>query len=146
MKATDKWDWRFWRIAEQVATWSKDPSSHIGAVIVKDRKIMATGFNGFPPGIADDGRLYNREAKYLHVVHAEMNAIIQAGHAARGATLYLSGFHCPPCSNCSKHLIAAGIERIVFRGVDVPERWKDDCNTSWAMLREAGVRVVALES
>lgn len=137
------WDERFLRVAELVATWSKDPSTQVGCLLVRDRRIVATGFNGFPPRIADDGRLHDRKQKYPLVVHAEMNAILQAGHSARGSTAYTSAL--PPCSHCAKHLITAGIERVVFRAADIPERWRDDVKLSLATLREAGVKIRVYE-
>ena len=66
-----KWDKRFINIAESVSTWSKDPSRKIGAIAVRNRKILSTGYNGFPKGIEDtEARLNVREIKYQYVVHA----------------------------------------------------------------------------
>lgn len=139
----DKWAKRFLELADLVATWSKDPSTKVGCVLVDDSKVVATGFNGFPPGIADDARLRDRGAKYSFIVHAEMNAILQAGHEARGSSLFLSGFDSCPCSNCSKHLITAGVSRVVHRvGVAPPEHWADDLKLSERMLLEAGVLIL----
>lgn len=59
-----KWDRRFMEMAQLVSTWSKDPSTKIGAVLVRSNKIVATGYNGFPSGIVDDKRLQNRDKKY----------------------------------------------------------------------------------
>lgn len=76
-QATD-WDRRFLALAKQVAGWSKAPSSQVGAVAVLDRRILATGFNGFPVGMADDPRLCDRESKYPRIVHAEQNVVAWA--------------------------------------------------------------------
>lgn len=143
-----KWDKRFMRIARDIATWSKDPSSKIGAVIVNDeRRILATGYNGFPRGIADsDDRLNDREQKYAMIVHAELNALMNAlysGVSVKGATLYVYGL--PICSDCTKSVIQSGIARIVItdpRDEDVPEKWK----TIWfeksdPMFYEAGMMI-----
>src|SRR6056300_1094742 len=75
-----KWDQRFMDMAMMISTWSKDPSSKIGAVIVNDeRRILATGYNGFPRGIADyEERLNNREEKLDRIIHGEMNALMNA--------------------------------------------------------------------
>lgn len=135
----DKWDRHFIRVARECALMSKDPSSQIGAVVVKDRRIISTGFNGFPPGIADDDRLRNREQKLKMVVHAELNALLRAGRDAQGATLYLWGFRGPPCTECTKHVLAAGIARVVSSGTPTPDRWQASLSTSSAMLNEAGV-------
>ena len=78
--STTKWPIRFMNMAKMVSTWSKDPSSKIGAVAVNDeRNILATGYNGFPKGIADtEERLNNKDEKYPRIVHAEMNALMNA--------------------------------------------------------------------
>lgn len=119
---------------------SKDPSSQIGAVIVKNNRVVGTGFNGFPPRIADDQRLHDRVEKYELIVHAEMNAILQAGRDNANATLYMYGFKSPPCRNCTKHVIAAGITRVVATGKAVPDRWADNLRAAALTLDEAGLR------
>ena len=99
----DKWDDRFLDIAREISTWSKDPSRKIGAIAVRDRKILATGYNGFPKGIEDTpSRLNIREIKYQYVVHAEMNCIYNAaenGVSLRDSTLYIFGL--PVCGDLS---------------------------------------------
>ena len=136
----EKWDRRYLAVAELVASWSKDPSTQIGVVLVKDNRIVATGYNGFPAMIADDDRLHDRAEKYPRIVHGEMNAILQAGHEARGATLYLhSPFGGVPCSNCTKHAITAGIVRIVGYTMDDNDRWNEDCALAETMLNEAWI-------
>jgi dCMP deaminase len=111
-----KWEKRFMRLAREISTWSKDPSSQIGAVIVnEDRHILATGYNGFPKGIADtEDRLNNREEKYPRIVHAETNCLMNAlysGVSVRGATIYVYGL--PVCPECAKLIIQSGIKRVV---------------------------------
>jgi dCMP deaminase len=70
------WDARYLDLARHVAKWSKDPSTQVGAVVVgKDRRKIAVGYNGFPRGIADDNRLFDREVKYTLIQHAERNVI-----------------------------------------------------------------------
>ena len=141
-----KWDMRFLRLAEMVSTWSKDPSTKVGCVLVKDRKVVATGYNGFPQGIADDERLDDREKKYALVVHAEMNALLQAGTEARGSTLYLWGFAGVPCQNCAKHVIQAGVEAVVYYdGNPPPERWADELAAARRTLEEAGVTIIGAD-
>jgi dCMP deaminase len=141
----DKWDVHFMRLAREASFMSKDPSTQIGAVLVKDRRVVGTGFNGFPPGVADDERLHDREEKYELVVHGEMNAILQAGRDAKGATLYMFGFKSPPCRNCTKHSIAAGIVRVVGCGIPTPGRWQPNLEAAGATLAEAGVGITYLE-
>lgn len=140
-----KWDSRFLDIAVLVASWSKDPSTKVGAVVVKDREIKSTGYNGFPKGIEDsDERLHDRETKYKYVVHAERNALIQAGKECEGATLYIAGL--PPCSECAKQIIQAGIETVKVGDIDRPERWESDMCLAQNMLAEAGIPIETLPS
>lgn len=141
-----KWDARFMRLAEEISTWSKDPSTKIGAVIVNDdRRILATGYNGFPRGIDDsEQRLNNKEEKYPRIIHAELNALMNAlynGVSVKGATLYVYGL--PVCSDCTKSVIQAGIKRVVIPTMkDVPQKWADSWNDmSEPMFKEAGVTV-----
>ena len=138
-----KWDKRFLDLAREISTWSKDPSTQIGAVIVNDdRRILATGYNGFPRDIHDsDMRYHDRETKYKYVVHAEMNAIFNAtynGISLKDATLYVYGL--PVCSECAKGVIQVGIKRIVMPKKDYPDRWVESFRKSRDLFSEAGVR------
>jgi dCMP deaminase len=137
-----KWDKRFLRIAQEISTWSKDPSKQIGAVIVNsDKRILATGYNGFPKGIDDAEEKYdNRELKYELIVHAEMNAIYNAtfnGISLKDSTLYVWGL--PVCSECAKGIIQVGINRVVMSASDVPQRWIDSFEKTQALFEEAEV-------
>ena len=135
------WDKRFLAVAKEISTWSKDPSKKIGAIIVKDKRILATGYNGFPKGIDDSLERYeNREVKYELVVHAEMNAIYNAaanGISCKDATLYVYGL--PVCSNCAKGIVQTGINRIVMDATDVPQRWIDSFDKTKDMFDEVGI-------
>lgn len=137
-----KWDKRFINLAREISTWSKDPSTQVGAVIVNDeRRILATGYNGFPRGITDnDWRYQDREQKYKFVVHAEMNAIYNAtynGISLNNSTLYVWGL--PVCSECAKGVIQVGIKRIVMPKLEFPERWVESFRKTREMFSEAGV-------
>ena len=136
---TQNHDKQMLRRAKAASFWSKDPSTRIGAVVHCAGQVLGRGHNGFPPGIAEDERMNDREQKYELVVHAEMRALISAGRAAHGGTLYLWGFKGPPCTNCTKHLIEAGIRRVVASGTPTPERWAESLRKSEAMLAEAGI-------
>jgi len=143
-----KWDKRFINLAREISTWSKDPSTKIGAVIVNDdRRILATGYNGFPRGISDnDWRYEDREEKYKYVVHAEMNAIYNAtfnGISLNDSTLYVWGL--PVCSECAKGVIQVGIKKIVMPKLDFPERWVDSFRKSRELFLEAGIDWYFLE-
>jgi dCMP deaminase len=116
LKMSTNWDVRFLELAKTVAGWSKDPSSKIGAIAVKDRRMLSTGYNGFPRNIEDKiERLNDREEKYKYVVHAEMNCIYNAtydGVSLNGATLYVYGL--PVCPECAKGIIQVGIGKVVI--------------------------------
>jgi dCMP deaminase len=145
-KTQETWDRYFLQLAKQISGMSKDPSAKIGAVIVNELKqVVGMGYNGFPRGIADtDERWNNREVKLQHVVHAEMNAILQAGEKARGATIYVyPSFSLPPiCDNCCKHAIQAGIVGIVGYNADETNprvnRWRASIAVSRGMWIEVG--------
>ncbi|MFL2493570.1 MAG: deoxycytidylate deaminase [Candidatus Thalassarchaeum sp.] len=141
---SEKWDKRFLDLAAHISTWSKDPSTKVGCVVVgEDREIRSTGFNGFPRGIEDDEeRLSDRNQKYPLICHAEENAIMHAartGISLKGNTAYVTW---PPCSRCTRSLIQAGVSEVVYPDeIDIPERWQDDFSTASSMMEEAGVKV-----
>lgn len=127
-----KWDLRFLTRAAEVATYSKDPSSKIGAVLVRpDRTPAGEGFNGFPAGLDDSPELYlDRDYKIATVIHAEENAILNSrDHSMRGYTLYVSGL--PPCASCASKIIQKKIGRVVAHDKIVPARWAR--NMRWAV-------------
>lgn len=110
------WDDYFMALTKLSAMRSKDPNTQVGACIVNQRKrIIALGYNGMPSG-NDDSFPWDREGqtqdtKYVYVVHAEINAILNATVSVEGATLYTSLF---PCSNCAKTLVQARINEVVY--------------------------------
>lgn len=138
------WDKYFMRLAVDVASRSKDPSTKIGAVIVgPDNEIRSTGYNGFPRGVNDtEERLTNRPTKYICTVHAEANAIfnaVRSGISVRGCTLYVAGL--PPCHECAKAIIQSGIRRVVTQSGTVPERWKESIVWGALLMCEGKVLV-----
>jgi dCMP deaminase len=141
------WDSRFLEQAKLIASWSKDPSTQVGAVAVKNRRVLGTGYNGFPRGVADlPGRLSNRDEKLLRTVHAEANIVAHAarnGVSLEGSTVYVWPFL--PCSNCCTLLIQAGITRVVAPDFPIPDRWIDSFTMSQSMFREAKVDLTLLE-
>jgi dCMP deaminase len=145
MTTSEKWDRRFIELAEFIAQWSKDPSTQVGAVIVRpDKTIASVGYNGFPRGTDDSEHLYeDKEMKYARVVHAEINAIISAQNADfKGCTVYVSPLY--PCPQCTAALIQAGITRVVARLSNRPD-WMSRFKTSKQLMKEAGVEFVVME-
>lgn len=111
------WDEYFMGVALLSAQRSKDPQTQVGACIVSPRKIIiGIGYNGFPLGCDDDEFPWANkgaflETKYPYVVHAELNAVLNASGSVSGATLYTTLF---PCNECAKIIIQAGITEIVY--------------------------------
>lgn len=136
-----KWQKRFFELARLVSTWSKDPSSQVGAVIVDDKKrIVSVGFNGFPIGVNDSQeRLNTREIKYELIVHAEANAILTARNNVSGCTIYVYPYL--PCSRCAGAIIQSSIKRVVVEDRPIPERWLENFTLAKQILTEAGVQV-----
>jgi len=137
----EKWHVRFIKLAHEVSTWSIDPSTKVGCVLVKNKRVISTGYNGFPKNISDSfDRLMDREQKYEMTVHAEINAITTAalhGVSTEGATAYVTLY---PCSRCASVLINAGIHQVyVDGGAEIPARWLNNFKLSCNLLSEANV-------
>jgi dCMP deaminase len=142
-----KWDRRFLELADLIATWSKDPSRGVGAVIVSPmRQVLATGYNGLPRGFEDQPDRLERPVKYDLTVHAEMNAIIQCarnGTTPVGATIY-SSFS--PCIHCTLSIVQAGIARVVTRSIaEGDAHWNESIDKSISMFEEVGIQFVVLD-
>lgn len=138
------WDRRFLRIAEEVRLWSKDPGTKVGCVLVNERRILSTGYNGFPATISDDLERYiDRDYKLSVTVHAEANAILNAaknGTKVEGSTLYVTF---PPCSQCASAVIQAGVAKVVCPDpASAPERWRSNFIAANNLFYEAGVQVL----
>ena len=127
----NKWDERFMSLAETVAEWSScyQTNRHVGAVVVKDKRILTTGYNGAPSGIescAERGVCLRRERniasgtmqEVCYAVHAEQNAIIQAGQdRCMGASMYIYG-HNFICILCKRFIVQAGITDVYLKKDD----------------------------
>lgn len=137
---SQKWNDRFMEMAELVAGWSKDPSTKVGALIVDhDRRVVATGYNGFPRGVNDDpGRYETKMVKYKMIVHSEANAILNAVKSVRDCTMYTTKY---PCSECAKLIIQSGIARVITPEPSKEGIWAEDSEYSRAMFRESMVFV-----
>ena len=142
-----KWHQRFLELADSIATWSKDPSRGVGAVIVSPvKQVLATGYNGLPRGFEDYEERLQRPVKYDLIVHAEMNAIIQCarnGVSPVNATLY-STFS--PCVNCALSIVQSGITRVVTKAIsEGNEHWNDSIEKSLILFEEVGVEFLTIE-
>lgn len=112
MHETD-WNKRGLELARLVATWSKDPSTKVGAALFdRHNRVLGVGYNGFPRGVADDERLHDRDVKYDRVIHAEMNLLFNSRHdESGGMRLYVTH---PPCARCAAHVVQwGGISTVV---------------------------------
>ena len=137
-------DIRYMRLAREFSTWSKDPSTRLGAVAISQegKIVLSQGYNGFPRGIKDDHRLYIRAVKYQYVVHAEMNVIYNAydnGIQLKDATLYVFGL--PVCLDCANALIRVKFKRIVICDIKNDERWNKSFQVTINKFKEAGIIV-----
>lgn len=116
MSARATWDEYFMRIAQDVATRATCDRKHVGAVIVRDKSILATGYNGSVRGLGhcdDEGHLME-DGHCVRTIHAEANAVIQAarnGVRIDEATIYVTA---SPCWNCFKMIANAGLKKIVY--------------------------------
>ena len=142
-----KWDHRFMEMAQLVSTWAScyQEERKVGAVIVKDKRVMTTGYNGAPAGVStcvERGECLRKKLgipsgtrhEMCYAVHAEQNAIIQAaklGVNIDGSTLYWAG---QPCILCAKMIVNAGIVRVVYHS-GYPDEFALD------IFKEAGVLV-----
>lgn len=141
------WDAYFMGLAHLSALRSKDPSTQVGAAIVDhNKKIVGIGYNGLPTGLSDDLYPWDREGsfvdtKYAYVVHAELNAILNATQSLQNASLYVSLF---PCNECAKAIVQAGIKEVVYEDDKYADT--DAVLVSKRILSGAGVSLRQLEN
>ena len=147
----NKWDERFINLAEFIGSWSScyQEGRQVGAVIVKDKRILATGYNGAPSGVVsckERGECLRKKLNIpsgtrqetCYAVHAEQNAICQAakiGFCVEGATIYVTH---QPCTICTKMIINSGIKKVVYKH-GYPDEF------SVVLLKDAGVELVKYE-
>jgi dCMP deaminase len=141
---TLKWDMRFLELAEKVASWSKDPSTKVGAVIVSPKKrIVSVGYNGFAHGLPDDEEmLVDREIKLLNTIHAEENALLFADSPVEGCTIYVYPFL--PCGPCAAKLAQKDIARAVSYRTHV-DRWLRSINEGKKTFQRRQIDVTEYE-
>lgn len=138
------WDLRHLGKARFIAGWSRDPSTKVGAVIVRPNQTTASeGFNGFARGVRDlPERLHDRSTKYALTVHAELNAILTAREPLDGCTLYVWPFQ--PCAACASAIVQSGILRVIAPRSD-SDRWRDSFALAATVLNEGGVDLVLVD-
>lgn len=139
------WTEYFFELAKLSAKRSKDPVTQVGACIVDDfNRVVSLGYNGFPVGCSDDDFPWDKtssdksETKYYYVVHAELNAILNAPRPVRGCTMYVTLY---PCQECAKAIIQSGIKKVnvleyKYDKMDTPEY-----KATERMFNAAGVEV-----
>ena len=149
--AFTKWDHRFMEMTDTISGWAScyQKNRKMGAVIVRDKRILTTGYNGAPQGIkpcVERGECLRRKlgipsgtrAEVCYAVHAEQNALSQAarmGVSVYGATMYVTY---SPCIICARLLINAGIVRVIYR-YDYPDEFSRE------ILKEAGVELIKFD-
>lgn len=134
----NKWDERFMKLANEVASWSKDPDCKVGAVVVSpDARQFSFGFNGFPTGISDEpDRLSHPSIKNALTVHAEVNAILNARRNLSDWVMYCTK---APCIDCSLAIIQSGIIRLMCPEIDPESSWAKRNEIALDLLKEASV-------
>jgi dCMP deaminase len=147
-----KWNKKFLDMVALVASWSRDPSTKVGAVIVdRMNNVRSVGYNGFPRNVDDNraDRWNDRPTKYKFAEHAERNAIFAAarhGTPIEGCKMYLGWY---PCADCARAIIQVGIKQVVIDGRKYDpesssardERWAEDFRIAKEMFDEAEVNV-----
>lgn len=145
MTSPSKWQRRFLRLVREVASWSKDPSTKVGCVLVDaSNRVISLGFNGFPAGISDDSRLEARDTKYPIILHAEENALFFVTRSVEGATAYITHF---PCASCAAKLIQSKITAVVCLTDEAfDSRWQESTSYSRDILLEAGISLTTIST
>jgi dCMP deaminase len=131
-------------MAKLIASWSKDPSTKVGAVIVNPHnEIISLGYNGLPKGVKDTvSRLNDRDTKLSMTVHAEQNALLFAHESVRGCSIYIWPFM--PCSHCAGLIIQSGIKEVVSYKYETIN-WVKSFQVTQDMFNEAKVKLTLLE-
>lgn len=148
MRQVIAWGEYFLRQSNLVSFRSKDPSTQVGAVLVDpSNQTLATGYNGFPTGILETPERWERPTKRRYVIHAEMNAVLQAGKnggLANAHTLYSTHF---PCIECGKFLVQVGISRLVIPShgnMSATHNPSEEVEHVRQMFAEAGIEIQEL--
>ncbi len=140
----EKWNLRFMDMAKLIATWSKDTSTKVGCVIIgPDKEVRSMGYNGFPRLVNDNiPERWTRPTKYDYVVHAEVNAVLNAARNGTNLSRAILYVTMPPCTHCAGAIIQAGIKEVIYMEPEERKQipgWRDSLATSFKMFDEAGV-------
>lgn len=143
------WHNRFIDLSHYISSWSKDPSTKVGALIVdSDNNVRTIGYNGFPRGAVDSQeRLSNRDLKYPLTVHAELNALMtcaRLGIRTEGCYIICTNM---PCTTCCGAIIQAGIKKVIITAPseDMLSRWKESMDLSKTLLEEVGIELIIIK-
>jgi len=136
-----KWDIRMLKLATEISTWSKDPSTQVGAVLADQRhRILGIGYNGFPRELKDsEERLTDKETKYALTVHAEVNCLLNSNNPKQGSmVLYCTEV---PCCDCAKLIAQTNVDYVVAQDPkpEFYERWKKSFDLTKLIFQEAGI-------
>lgn len=133
------WEEYFMGVAFLSAQRSKDPTTQVGACIVKNNKVIGMGYNGFPRGSSDDIMSWDKvgnilDTKYPYVVHAELNAILNSIKSLDDATIYVTHF---PCNECAKAITQSGISKVIY--FSDKHKGSDSTKASETILKNASI-------
>jgi len=138
----NKWKKRFINLAYSIAKWSKDPSTKVGCVIVnKDKRIISTGYNGFPEEILDNSKnLLNRQFKLENVIHAEHNAILNTDFFnEENCIMFITK---APCRHCANKIIETRkVSEVCYPEIDLKSSWVESQIKGQKALKEAGILI-----
>lgn len=138
----NKWEEKYLKLAIEVSSWSKDPSTKVGSVIFSGNRFISLGFNGFPKNTKDSEEyLNNRTIRIARTIHAELNAILFAKEDLEGKTLAVYPFQ--PCCSCAAVIVQKGIKKVIAPKMsdDIRSRWKESCEYAEQLFLEAGVEL-----
>ena len=138
------WEEYFMTLALVASLKSKDASTQVGAVLIdnKTRKVISSGYNGFPRYLDDSKIPQTRPEKYLYVVHAELNAILHAERNLSDCTLYVTSF---PCSECMKAVIQTGIKNVIYLNELSGNDWESSRAATMKLAELASISVRRFE-
>ncbi|MEK7105024.1 MAG: dCMP deaminase family protein [Patescibacteria group bacterium] len=138
------WDEYFIAIAEEVSERSKDPSTKTGCILVDEKnRPVSFGYNGFIGGCNEKKMTQERPMKYHLVIHAEMNAILFAKRDLENCTVYSLY---APCENCLKHMMQAGIKKIIYKNPVVESKVNNNTQSMTTSLTNEAVTRMLLSS